>query len=111
MARTREKLRRNLREGQLDLVIGRILDSVSAAELAGAGVNPGSTLNVRFTAIDAANGSIVEAGVDGFAVREITCDPSAVGVRYCTPAVVNCHGAFPEHRIAWPRSAGYRRPH
>ena len=47
-----------------------------------AGVSPGATARLRFTATDAGSGHIVEAGLDGFRVSQSTC--TVVGANYCT---------------------------
>ncbi len=46
---------------------------ITAADLASAGVTPGATMRVRFSANDADPQSIVEAGVDAFEIVEISC--------------------------------------
>ena len=72
---------------------GWVPDTLTAAELAGAGVVAGSTMLVRFTANDANAQSIVEAGVDGVQVGTVDCDPTVIGVAECAPAVANSTGA------------------
>ena len=57
--------------------------SISAQELAAAGVAAGEDVQVRFTANDADAQSIVEAGVDGVRLAAVVCDPSGVGTNYC----------------------------
>lgn len=57
--------------------------SISAQELAAAGVAVGEDVLVRFTANDADTQSIVEAGVDGVRLAAVVCDPSGVGTSYC----------------------------
>ena len=61
-------------------------------ELAGVGASQGGNLQVRFTANDANQQSIVEAGVDGVRAFWVTCDPTAVGLSFCGPAVSNSSG-------------------
>ncbi|MEM9800246.1 MAG: hypothetical protein AAGA20_07970 [Planctomycetota bacterium] len=63
--------------------------TISSQELAQAGVAPGGTMQVRFTANDGNPQSIVEAGVDGFAVGDVVCDPFAIGLPECAPAAPN----------------------
>ncbi|MHC4127606.1 MAG: choice-of-anchor B family protein [Planctomycetota bacterium] len=46
---------------------------ITGSEIEGAGVTPTATMKVRYTATDANPQSIVEAGVDGFAVSELLC--------------------------------------
>ena len=65
---------------------------IGSAELAAAGVTQGGELQVRFTANDANQQSIVEAGVDGVRAFWVTCDPLAVGTNFCGPAVNNSSG-------------------
>ncbi|MEM8710758.1 MAG: hypothetical protein AAGG01_07375, partial [Planctomycetota bacterium] len=65
---------------------------ITAAQLASAGVGVGSSLMVRFTANDSGAATIHEAGIDGFAVQNIECDPNAVGSIYCSPAAANSTG-------------------
>ena len=72
---------------------GWVQDTLSAAELAGAGVLPGATMLLRFTANDANGQSIVEAGVDGIHVGTVDCDPSVIGVAECAPGTPNASGA------------------
>jgi len=67
-------------------------DVVSAQELAAAGVVPSATTRVRFIANDGNPQSIVEAGVDGFSLSALSCDPTAIGLAYCT-TVFNSSGA------------------
>jgi hypothetical protein len=55
-------------------------NTVTAAQIASAGLAFTSTMRVRFTANDGGTASIVEAGVDGFAVARRTCAPF---VNYC----------------------------
>lgn len=66
--------------------------AIDAAELGAAGVVQGGDLRLRFTANDANQQSIVEAGVDGVRVFTVECDPTAVGTSYCGPAVNNSSG-------------------
>ncbi|MEM1448907.1 MAG: hypothetical protein AAGI22_07325 [Planctomycetota bacterium] len=73
---------------------GWVADEITPAELASAGVTVGSQLRMRFTANDDDTQSIVEAGVDGVLVGEITCDPLDIGTSECGPAVSNSTG-FP----------------
>ena len=68
------------------------LETITAAELASAGVTVGSNMVVRFTAGDLGSATIHEAGIDGFAVQTVSCDPSDVGTVYCSPAVQNSTG-------------------
>ena len=72
---------------------GWVQDTLSAAELVGAGVTPGATMLLRFTANDANAQSIVEAGVDGVQVGTVDCDPSGIGVAECAPAAANSSGS------------------
>lgn len=58
--------------------------TLTSAELANAGIAPSAQTRVRFLAYDAGTQSIVEAGVDGFSVGSLTCDPTAIGMAYCT---------------------------
>lgn len=67
-------------------------ETISPAQLSAAGVTVGSSLVVRFTANDDGAASIHEAGIDGFSVESISCDPNAVGVTFCGPAVANSTG-------------------
>jgi len=71
---------------------GWAAETITTQELATAGVQVGSQLVVRFTANDANTQSIVEAGVDGFVVGTITCDPFAIGITECAPANGNSTG-------------------
>ncbi|QDV07510.1 Trypsin [Planctomycetes bacterium Poly30] len=68
-------------------------ETISATQLAAAGVGIGSNLVVRFTANDGGAATIHEAGIDGFAVQAITCDPLAIGAIYCAPAQINSTGS------------------
>jgi len=69
------------------------------ADFLAAGVSPGATARLRFTATDADPGHIVEAGLDGFRVAESSC--SAVGANYCVatpnsgggPAAISATGS------------------
>ncbi|MEM9381832.1 MAG: trypsin-like serine protease [Planctomycetota bacterium] len=70
-----------------------VAERITAAELANAGVAVGSQLRLRFTANDDDAQSIVEAGVDGVFVGLIACDPTAIGVPECGPAVAHSGGA------------------
>lgn len=72
--------------------IGWSEETISSAQMAAAGVGVGSNLVVRFTANDGGVGSIHEAGIDGFAVQTISCDPGAIGAVYCAPAATNSTG-------------------
>ncbi len=67
-------------------------ETISSAQLAAAGVGVGSSLVVRFTANDGGSGSFHEAGIDGFVVQTVSCDPLGVGVTYCSPAYMNSTG-------------------
>ena len=69
-------------------------ETITAAELTAAGVGVGSNLVVRFTANDSGAASIHEAGIDGFEVGSITCDPTDVGSVFCSPAIQNSTGGF-----------------
>ncbi|MCY2961911.1 MAG: M12 family metallo-peptidase [Planctomycetota bacterium] len=51
------------------------------ADFLAAGVSPGATARLRFTATDAGAGNIVEAGLDGFRVSQSTC--TVVGASFC----------------------------
>lgn len=62
---------------------GWIAVSISAQELAAAGISVGEDVLVRFTANDSDAQSIVEAGVDGVRLASIECDSSGVGISYC----------------------------
>jgi hypothetical protein len=66
---------------------------LTPAELSGAGVLPGSSMRLRFTANDANTQSIVEAGVDAVVVGTVECDPTSIGVAECSPAAPNSSGA------------------
>ncbi len=59
------------------------------ADFLAAGVSPGATARMRFTATDAGTGHIVEAGLDGFRVSQSTC--TVVGANYCA-ATANSGG-------------------
>ena len=72
---------------------GWIADTLTPAELSGAGVLPGSSMLLRFTANDANAQSIVEAGVDGVEVGTVECDPTSIGTVECFPAAANSSGA------------------
>ena len=72
---------------------GWVEDTLTPTELAAAGVTPGADLLLRFTANDANQQSIVEAGVDGVEVGTIDCDPLGIGVAECGPAFPNSSGA------------------
>ncbi|MEL6712291.1 MAG: zinc-dependent metalloprotease [Planctomycetota bacterium] len=64
--------------------------TIPAADFVSAGLTLGPNMRVRFTANDGDPQSIVEAGVDGFAVGAIDC--GGLGSRYCSPAVPNLTG-------------------
>ena len=51
-------------------------------------VTPNATVRMRFRAADVGSGSIVEAAIDDFQVKEIDCTGSAPMV-YCTPKVTS----------------------
>ncbi len=63
-----------------DGALGWRANSVTAAQIAAAGLSFTADMRVRFTANDSGAASIVEAGVDGFVVTRRTC---AVFVNYC----------------------------
>ena len=67
--------------------------TLAPAELGALGVASGVAYQLRFIATDEGSGSVIEAGVDGFVVREVSCDPTAVGSNDCSPAVSNSTGA------------------
>lgn len=65
--------------------------SLTHTDLTAAGVTPGSSMQLRFTANDGNTQSIVEAGLDAFRVTYIDC--GGPGIPYCSPAVPNSSGA------------------
>lgn len=62
---------------------------LTEADFSAAGLTPSATTQIRFTANDDGDQSIVEAGVDGFTVSSISC---GIGQIYCSPAAVNSSG-------------------
>jgi V8-like Glu-specific endopeptidase len=52
---------------------------ITESDLLDAGITPGATMQVRFTANDADTQSIVEAGIDAFQVIEYICDDECPG--------------------------------
>jgi hypothetical protein len=60
--------------------------------LAGAGLAPTSTFRLRFIAEDAGTGSLVEAAIDNFRIRSITC----TGGPTCDSVDFNGDGLFPD---------------
>jgi hypothetical protein len=54
-------------------------NEITPADFQTAGVTPTAAMKIRFTANDADPQSIVEAGLDGFKVVELTCDAGVLG--------------------------------
>lgn len=54
-------------------------DQIESSELTALGVTLSNTMALRFTAADIDPGAIVEAGIDGFRVALLDCDPPCTG--------------------------------
>ena len=66
---------------------------IEPAEWSAAGLVTSSDARMRFTALDADGQSIVEAGIDGFVVADVSCGrPGDLTTIYCDPAVVHSGG-------------------
>ncbi|MEM6674092.1 MAG: zinc-dependent metalloprotease [Planctomycetota bacterium] len=63
---------------------------LTVADFLAAGITPGE-MQLRFTANDGGDPSIVEAGVDAFRVEFLHCGP--FGTPYCGPAIPNSTGS------------------
>ena len=61
--------------------------TITAADIAAAGLTPGTDTRVRFTANDGDTQSIVEAGVDAFEASVVVCDDGPTA--YCQPGNAN----------------------
>ncbi len=63
--------------------------TLTDADFSAAGLTPSASTQLRFTANDDGNQSIVEAGLDGLTVSSVDC---GIGLVYCSPAVANSSG-------------------
>jgi hypothetical protein len=72
-----------------DLGLAWVHVTLDRASLVAAGLAPGPNARLRFTATDGDPGSVVEAGLDGVRVSQISC--ASPGASYCT-ATVNSSG-------------------
>ncbi len=57
------------------------------SQIAGAGISPSATMQIRFTATDDAPAGTVEAAIDGVIVSTFLCDPVAAGDLNCNGSV------------------------
>ena len=70
---------------------------ISSADLIAAGLTPNATMRLRFSANDSGTQSIVEAGLDAFAISTVSCDDGGIGTNYClagpTGAAISASGS------------------
>jgi hypothetical protein len=72
---------------------GNLAWRTHSIDMSTTGVTLGANMMVRFTANDTGTQSIVEAGVDGFAVSSVTCGGGGGPTAYCDPGNGNSFSA------------------
>jgi hypothetical protein len=75
-------------------------NTISSAQISGAGLAFTANMRVRYTANDSGTASIVEGGVDGVRVSKLLCDDGSIGTSFCpadgSGGICPClnHGGF-----------------